>query len=59
MKIKIFYIEFFLGFAPELFTTNPTSATSNQVTLTNELSSYDCKIHPDKTTTTQITCYTP
>ena len=47
------------GFAPNLFSISPTSATSNTVYLTNSVSSYQCEIHPDKVTTTQITCYTP
>ena len=47
------------GFAPNLFSISPTSATSNTVYLTNSVSSYQCEIHPDKGTTTQITCYTP
>ena len=39
--------------------TSPSDDTSNQVILTNAFSSYPCEIHPDSTTTTQITCFTP
>ena len=46
------------GFAASLFSTSPTSATSNQIVLTSDFASFNCEIHPDKTTTVQITCYT-
>ena len=42
-----------------MFSTNPTSLTSNAVLLESDLQSYNCEIHPDKVTTTQITCWTP
>ncbi len=38
--------------------TSPATDTSNHVILTNDFSSYPCDIHPDATTTTQITCFT-
>lgn len=47
------------GFAANLFSTSPTSTTSNEVILVGNFASYSCEIHPDKTTNTQITCYTP
>jgi hypothetical protein len=45
-------------FAPNAFSTSPSTATSNQVVITNDFSSYPCEIHPDATTQTQITCFT-
>lgn len=51
-------LTFKIGFSPSLFSTSATAATSNQVVLVGSFASYDCEIHPDKTTTTQITCYT-
>lgn len=48
-----------LRFAENLFALSPTSNNSNQVLLVNGVSSYDCEIHTDKVTSTQITCYTP
>lgn len=46
-------------FANNLFSFNPTSATSNEVLLTNGLTSYTCTLHTDKVTESQVTCYTP
>lgn len=46
-------------FAENLFQTVPTTETSNQVLITNGVSTYTCEIHPDKVTSTQITCFTP
>lgn len=48
-----------LRFSENLFSVSPTTATSNQVLLTNGVTNYDCEIHTDKVTSTQITCYTP
>ncbi|CAF0710276.1 unnamed protein product [Brachionus calyciflorus] len=48
-----------LRFAFNLFSFDPTTATSNEVFLVNGASSYNCEIHPDKVTSTQITCYVP
>ncbi|RMZ96657.1 Fibrocystin-L [Brachionus plicatilis] len=48
-----------LGFGQNLFAFAPTEDNSNQVTITNEFNSYDCPIHTDKVTSTQITCYAP
>ena len=42
-----------------MFSITPSPITSNKVLLENNLASYDCEIHPDKVTTTQITCWTP
>ena len=53
-KLKFFFF-LFKGFAPVQF---PAGTSGNQVVLVNSFNSYDCQIHPDKTTTTQITCYT-
>ncbi|CAF0756351.1 unnamed protein product [Brachionus calyciflorus] len=46
-------------FAMNTFSFAPTSSTSNQVYLTTATNSYSCEIHPDKVTSTQITCYAP
>jgi hypothetical protein len=47
------------GFGPNKDSTFPTAENSNNVvTLTNALNSYSCEIHTDKSTTTQLTCYT-
>lgn len=46
-------------FADNFFALSPTANTSNQVYLVNGISSYPCEIHPDKVTSTQITCYSP
>ena len=48
-----------IRFAEESFSTSPSSSTNNVVYLTNDFSSFACEIHPDATTTSQITCYTP
>ena len=45
-------------FADNLFSLNPTAKTSNEVFLVSDVASYPCEIHPDKITSTQITCYT-
>ncbi|CAF1092534.1 unnamed protein product, partial [Didymodactylos carnosus] len=47
------------GFAQNSFSTAPSTSTSNLVQLVDGYSVYDCQIHTDKTTNTQITCYTP
>lgn len=44
---------------PNVSMTAPTSVTPIQVIIKNGLSTYDCEIHMEKTTSTQIACYTP
>ena len=46
-------------FMPNILTTSPTSAQPNQVIFTNGVSSYECEIHAEMVTSTQIACYTP
>lgn len=46
-------------FAQNGFDTVPSSATSNAVQLVDGYSVYDCTLHIDKGTNTQLTCYTP
>ena len=46
-------------FAPNGFNSAPSVVNSNLVQLVNGLSVYDCEIHPDKSTETQLTCYVP
>lgn len=38
--------------------TSETAATSNYVVLNTDFSSYECDIHRDMTSTSQIACYT-
>ena len=45
-------------FAAPLFSVSQTDLTSNQVIIINQYSSYNCLIHPEKTTNSLITCYT-
>lgn len=47
-----------LDFEPEGLSTGQTAETSNTVILTNDVSSYECDIHRDMTSSTQIACYT-
>ena len=42
-----------------MFSITASPITSNSVLLESGTSSYTCEIHPDKVTTTQITCWTP
>jgi hypothetical protein len=46
-------------FAPNGFSSTPSSSTSNTVQLVDGYSVYDCQMHIDKITDTQLTCYTP
>ncbi|CAF1300760.1 unnamed protein product, partial [Adineta ricciae] len=46
-------------FAQNAFSTVPSTSTSNSVQLVDGYSVYNCQIHPDKVTNTQLTCYTP
>ena len=57
--IRLFLMSKNKGFSENLFSFEPTPETSNEVYLTNDYSSYQCEIHPDKVTSTQITCYAP
>jgi hypothetical protein len=46
-------------FAQNGFNTVPSISTTNTVQLVDGYSTYDCEMHIDKTTNTQLTCYTP
>ena len=46
-------------FASNAFTPLPSAVISNSVQLTDGYSVYDCEMHHEKTTSTQLTCYTP
>ncbi len=46
-------------FAQNGFSTLPSVTTTNTVQLTDGYSVYDCQMHTDKVTNTQLTCYTP
>lgn len=59
-KFKIlngFYVQ--IGFAINAFSMSPSTATSNKVILVGKYASFDCEIHVDKCTETQLTCWTP
>jgi hypothetical protein len=42
-----------------MFSLTPSPMTSNKVLLESSTASFECEIHPDKVTSTQITCWTP
>jgi hypothetical protein len=46
-------------FAQNGFSSVPSTSTTNAVQLVDGYSVYDCEMHIDKVTTTQLTCYTP
>ncbi|CAF1377186.1 unnamed protein product, partial [Adineta steineri] len=46
-------------FAPNGFSTTPSTSTTNTVQLVDGYSVYDCEMHIDKITSTQLTCYAP
>ena len=46
-------------FAQNAFNTVPSTVTNNAVQLVDGYTVYDCNIHEDKVTNTQLTCYTP
>jgi hypothetical protein len=46
-------------FAPNGFNSLPSVSNTNTVQLVNGYSVYDCEMHNDKVTTTQLTCYAP
>ncbi|CAM4838515.1 unnamed protein product [Rotaria magnacalcarata] len=47
------------GFAQNAFSEVPSKNTSNSVKLTKGDNTYDCQMHIEKVTDTQLTCYTP
>lgn len=46
-------------FAPVGFSSTPSTENTNVVKLVGDYSVYDCEMHNDKCTETQLTCYTP
>ena len=46
-------------FAQNGFNTVPSVSNTNTVQLADSYSVYDCEMHTDKNTNTQLTCYTP
>jgi hypothetical protein len=46
-------------FAQNGFSTVPSTANTNTVQLVNSYTVYDCEMHNDKVTNTQLTCFTP
>lgn len=46
-------------FAQNGFSTVPSAANANTVQLVDGYSVYNCEMHNDKTTNTQLTCYAP
>jgi hypothetical protein len=46
-------------FAQNGFSTVPSTSTTDTVQLTDGYSVYDCEMHTDKVTNTQLTCYAP
>jgi hypothetical protein len=46
-------------FALNGFSSTPSSSTTNTVQLVDNYSVYDCQMHTDKITETQLTCYAP
>jgi len=46
-------------FAQNGFSTVPSTSTTDNVQLTDGYSVYDCEMHTDKVTNTQLTCYAP
>lgn len=46
-------------FAPNSFSFYPSASNANIVQLVNGYSVYNCEMHNDKVTTTQLTCYVP
>lgn len=46
-------------FAQNGFSALPSTSTTNAVQLTDGYSVFDCEMHTDKVTNTQLTCYTP
>ncbi|CAF0745209.1 unnamed protein product [Adineta steineri] len=46
-------------FAENSFSSVPASSSANTVQLVDGYTVYDCEMHNDKTTTTQLTCYAP
>lgn len=46
-------------FADNGFTLTPSIDNTNTVQLVSGYSVYDCEMHNDKVTSTQLTCYTP
>ena len=47
------------GFAPNVFSMLPSTETSNTVKLVRGNSTYDCAMHIEEGTDTQLSCYTP
>jgi hypothetical protein len=47
------------GFASNGFSTQPSTATTNVVQLVQDNNIYDCNIHPEEVSDTQLACYTP
>lgn len=47
------------GFAENAFSIEPSTDTSNSIQLVKGSSVYDCAMHIEKGTDTQLTCYTP
>jgi hypothetical protein len=48
-----------IRFAPNGFSSVPSTTTTNTVQLVDGYSVYDCQMHIDKITDTQLTCYAP
>lgn len=46
-------------FAENTFNSLPSASSSNIVKLVDQYSVYDCEMHNDKVTNTQLTCYAP
>ena len=46
-------------FAQNGFNSAPSVSNTNTVQLSDGYTVYDCQMHNDKTTNTQLTCYTP
>lgn len=47
------------GFAPNEFSLEPTRETPNEIKLIRGGVTYDCMMHMEKCTDTQLACYTP
>ena len=47
------------GFAKNAFSMSPSAKKANKIVLIGQYASYDCELHEDKCTETQLTCWTP